>query len=429
MQARRILGVASFLSDLRRAVEARFSDVWVEGEVSNLRRPASGHCYFTLKDAHAQIRCVLFRGTLRQQRFAPRDGMLLRVAGSASVYEARGDLQLKVSEIEAAGEGALRQAFEALKEKLAAEGLFDEGRKRALPRYPERIGIVTSGTGAAVRDVLSVLARRFPCAQALVCPVRVQGVGAAEEIAEAVAAFSHATGAIRPDVLIVGRGGGSAEDLWAFNEEVVARALADCTVPVISAVGHETDFSIADFVADVRAATPSMAAELAVPERSELAAVILGVEAALRSQAEQRIGEGQQRVRSIVRSRSFEAPARALDAALARCDALRARIDYAAQRRLATASSRVDSAVERLRLLDPRRPAALGYARIARGSSPIHRAASLSVGDSIRVRFADGEADAQITNVSVTDRRGGSDSRKFPTNVPLEPLPVSRKLR
>ncbi len=252
--------------EVRALLEGAFPLLWVEGELSNLSRPGSGHLYFTLKDAQAQVRCAMFRARNRNLAFAPRDGMQVLVRARIGLYEARGDFQLLVEHMEEAGDGALRRAFEALKRRLAAEGLFDEARKRPLPALPRRIGVITSPTGAAIRDILSVLRRRFPSIPVLLYPVPVQGEGAAAEIAAALALASRRA---ECDVLLLARGGGSLEDLWAFNEEVVARAIRACDIPVVTGIGHEIDFTIADFAADRRAPTPSGAAELVSPDRSE----------------------------------------------------------------------------------------------------------------------------------------------------------------
>ncbi len=242
-------------------------DVWIQGEISNFRRPSSGHLYLTLKDAASQISCVMFRNRATHLRFLPHDGDSVFVHGYISVYKKAGQYQIIVDKMEAAGVGVLQQAFERLKASLAAEGLFDEAHKRPLPRIPRRIGVVTSATGAALRDILNILHRRFPCIDVLVYPVLVQGDGAAPQIAGAIRDFNRWSNV---DVLIVGRGGGSIEDLWPFNEEIVARSIFASHIPVISAVGHEIDFTLADYVADVRAPTPSAAAELVVPDQSEL---------------------------------------------------------------------------------------------------------------------------------------------------------------
>jgi exodeoxyribonuclease VII large subunit len=252
--------------EARTLLERGFGALWVEGEVSNFSRPSSGHWYFSIKDVGAQLRCAMFRQKNMLIRFTPKDGAHVQIRGRVSLYEPRGEYQFIVDFMEDAGEGALRRQFELLKDKLAAEGLFATERKRPLPRLPKRIGIVTSPTGAAIRDVLHILKRRFCTIPVLIYPVPVQGAGAAAQIAAAIRLASRRA---ECDVLIVARGGGSLEDLWAFNEEVVARAIVDCRMPVVSGVGHEVDFTIADFVADVRAPTPSGAAELVAPDCGE----------------------------------------------------------------------------------------------------------------------------------------------------------------
>lgn len=263
---RKIFSVTELTRQVKGLLEGKFADLWVAGEVSNFRAAASGHYYFTLKDAGAQLRAVCFRNQARYLKFKPEDGISVIARGRLSVYEARGEYQLLVELLEPAGLGALQLAFEQLKAKLAAEGLFDPARKKPLPLLPRTVGIVTSPSGAAIRDILRVLKRRFRNMNALLYPARVQGEGAAPEIVEAIEYFNrHALA----DVLIVGRGGGSLEDLWVFNEEVVARAIASSRIPIISAVGHETDFTIADFVADLRAPTPSAAAELVARRKQE----------------------------------------------------------------------------------------------------------------------------------------------------------------
>ena len=265
-EPRRILSVGELTGRIRLLLEDRFTDVWVEGELSNCRVWNTGHMYFTLKDANAQIRGVMFRSALRLLRFKPQDGLRVVARGRLSVYDPKGEYQLTCEHLEPEGLGARQLAFDQLKARLAAEGLFDPRRKRPLPSLPRKIGVVTSLDGAAVRDIVTVLERRYPNAHIVIRPTRVQGEGAALEIARAMAAI----GAVRGiDVVIVGRGGGPLEDLWAFNEEVVARAIAGCAVPTISAVGHETDVTIADFVADVRAPTPSAAAEMVVARKDD----------------------------------------------------------------------------------------------------------------------------------------------------------------
>ena len=266
-----MLRVSALTRLIKNLIEGAFESVWVEGEVSNVSQPASGHLYFTLKDEAAQIRAVMWRGDCRLLRFSLKDGMQIRVFGEVAVYEKGGVYQIVVRRMEEAGKGSLQAAFEALKKKLQAEGLFDPGRKKAIPLLPAHIGIVTSPTGAAIRDILKVLLRRFPNVHVVLAPVRVQGDGAAEDIAAAIDLFNCRGGV---DVLIVGRGGGSLEDLWCFNEEAVARAIARSAIPVISAVGHEVDFTISDFVADLRAPTPSAAAEMVVGQKDAFAEML-----------------------------------------------------------------------------------------------------------------------------------------------------------
>ncbi len=276
-EAPQILTVTTLTRLIRRTLESRVSEVWVEGEVSNLRKQASGHSYFTLKDASAQISCVLFAQQARYfQEFPLQEGMEIRLFGQLTVYEPRGQYQLVTKLVQPKGLGALQAKFEAIKRKLAAEGFFRSERKRPLPRFPRRIGVVTSPTGAAIHDFLHVLARRHPAVEVVLYPVRVQGKEAAGEIATALRDLgrSESTKIGALDVIVITRGGGSIEDLWAFNEEEVARAVFDSPIPVVSAVGHEIDFTIADFVADVRAPTPSAAAEILVADQEELRSLL-----------------------------------------------------------------------------------------------------------------------------------------------------------
>ncbi|MCP5535274.1 MAG: exodeoxyribonuclease VII large subunit [Akkermansiaceae bacterium] len=264
--------VTRLVRRMKNLLEIEIGEIWVEGEISNLRRQASGHCYFSLKDEGAQISCVLFRGSAARAKAQPEDGMQARLFGEVSVYESRGQLQLIVKQVENAGLGDLQAKFEALKRKLDAEGLFDPAVKKSLPKFPRTIALVTSPTGAALQDMLNILTRRAPWVQPVLYPVTVQGKGAELSIARAIEELGNPEkyGLPRVDVIITGRGGGSLEDLWNFNEEVVARAIHACPVPVVSAVGHEIDFTISDFVADMRAPTPSAAAELVVPDGAEL---------------------------------------------------------------------------------------------------------------------------------------------------------------
>ena len=366
---RRIYSVSDLTELVRARLEADFGDVWIEGEVSNLRSPGSGHCYLTLKDDRCQIRAVVFKSVARFLKFALKDGQHLVCRGHLTVYEPRGEYQIVIDYLEPKGAGALQIAFEQLKERLAREGLFDASRKRPLPFLPGRIGIITSPTGAVIRDILHVLDRRFSTIPVLIVPVPVQGPAAAPQIAAALDEVNALSPSHRPDVVIVARGGGSLEDLWAFNEEVVARAIARSAIPVVSAVGHETDYTIADFVADLRAPTPSAAAELVVPRRDQLLASVQTAHRRLEAAVWNVLGD--RRTRVVTEWRALQTPARRIEHALLRIDELAARLRdgmarlliqhraqrrYLAQavaaaspqRRLQTARLAYDRAIERL---------------------------------------------------------------------------------
>ena len=296
-QTSKVLTVAELTRQIRGALETRFGAVWVHGEVSNYKLHPSGHQYFTLKDARAQIACVIFRNTMAPLRQPLVDGMQVQVYGNVSVFEARGQYQLSVQILQPRGLGLLQAKFEALKRKLEAEGLFAPERKRTLPKFPRRIGIVTSPSGAAIRDMLNVLKRRAPWLQILINPVRVQGTGAAAEIAVAIRELATPNENWPPlDLIVVARGGGSMEDLWEFNEEIVARTIVDVGVPIVSAIGHEIDFTICDFVADLRAPTPSAAAELIVPDIIDLRRRIEVFERALTREQLNRMHDALQRL-------------------------------------------------------------------------------------------------------------------------------------
>ncbi|MFC3552446.1 exodeoxyribonuclease VII large subunit [Lysobacter cavernae] len=346
----------------RDLLEGAFPLVWVEGELGNVSRPSSGHLYFTLKDARAQVRCAMFKPKSSWLKFAPREGLRVLARGRLTLYEARGDYQLVLDHMEEAGEGALRRAFEELKAKLTAEGLFDAQRKRPLPRFASRIGVITSPSGAVVRDVLSVLARRFPLVEAEVLPVPVQGDGAAARI---VAMLQRAITSQRYDVLLVARGGGSLEDLWAFNDEHLARAIAASPVPVVSAVGHETDFSLSDFAADVRAPTPSVAAELLVPNRDDLNHRLHLLDARLRAVQLQRLRQAMQRAdRAALRLNALRPQARLQLLQRRQVDALR-RLHAAWQRQFERERARLRHADAVLRASQPQRRIARLRERLA----------------------------------------------------------------
>src|SRR5918996_901231 len=296
-QTSKVFTVAELTRQIRGMLETKFGAVWVQGEISNYKLHPSGHQYFTLKDARAQIACVIFRNTMPPLRTPLADGAQVQVYGSVSVFEARGQYQLSVQILQPRGLGLLQAKFEALKRKLEAEGLFAPERKRALPKFPRRIGIVTSPSGAAIRDILNVLKRRAPWLQILIHPVRVQGVGAAQEIAVAIRELATANKNWLPvDIIVVTRGGGSIEDLWEFNEEIVARTIFNSAVPIVSAVGHEIDFTICDFVADLRAPTPSAAAELIVPDITDLRRHMDNCARAIGRELFNRVRDAQQRL-------------------------------------------------------------------------------------------------------------------------------------
>jgi exodeoxyribonuclease VII large subunit len=320
-QTRKVLSVWELTSDIKRLLEKQIGSVWVSGEITNLRAQSSGHVYFTLKDVAAQLSCVLFKGSASKERALLADGQKVLLQGDVTVYEARGQYQLIVRAVELQGVGALQIQFEKLKQKLQAEGLFAPERKRPLPRFPQRIGLVTSPTGAAIRDVLHVIGRRNPSLEIVLAPARVQGDGAAREIAEAIRRLNE-LGAL--DLILVTRGGGSLEDLWAFNEEPVARAIFDSAIPVVSAVGHEIDFTIADFVADVRAATPSAAAEIITEGVFASREFVAAAPARLRQLARRKIDREIENFDSLAGRLARRHPRRKLNDALQRLDDLQA---------------------------------------------------------------------------------------------------------
>jgi exodeoxyribonuclease VII large subunit len=343
---RRVLTVSELTEAVKDRLEAGFGGVWVEGEISNLRVQSSGHVYFTLKDEGAQVRAVLFRSRLRRLRFQPADGLHVLAFATLEVYAARGEYQLVCEILEPKGLGALQLAFEQLKTRLAAEGLFEAGRKRPLPTLPRRVGLITSPTGAAVRDFLRVVTRRFAGVHVVVYPVRVQGEAAAVEIAQALFELNRLGGF---DVLVVARGGGSLEDLWAFNEEAVARAIAASKIPVISAVGHESDVTIADFVADLRAPTPSAAAELVIREKAQLVAQLASLRERLHRAGRQRVRRLAERLADLGRRRVLTDPARPLRDWHRRLDDLAVRLHRGLTRRQTDARQRLERAARALR--------------------------------------------------------------------------------
>jgi exodeoxyribonuclease VII large subunit len=435
--SREIYTVSQLNGAARELLESHFPLLWVEGEISNLARPASGHVYFSLKDAAAQVRCAMFRQHLRLAEIRPENGMQVLLRARVSLYEARGDFQLIVEHMEAAGEGLLRRQFEQLKQRLAAEGLFEPAHKRPLPPLPRRLGVITSPSGAAIRDILSVLKRRFPAIPVLIYPVPVQGAEAPPTIVQALRTAGERRDC---DVLLLARGGGSLEDMWAFNDEAVARAIHACPIPVVSGVGHEIDFTIADFVADARAPTPSVAAELVSPDREEWLTTLRhwrrrlrGAQQArlaqwrksldglarrlkhpgqrLREQA-QRLDELELRLATAQRHRLRHAeshlkglaarlysnsPARRLREMQLRLDACRRRHSSAIQRRLETEQRRLAALSRALDAVSPLATLARGYAIVQTADGRVvRRAAEVAVGDRVETRLGTGRLRCRI---------------------------------
>ena len=343
--------VAQLSARIRDLLGSEFDDIWVAGEISGVRTVASGHCYFTLKDQNAQIRCACFRASLRYLKFKPQDGVAVLARGHIDLYEARGEYQLLVEALEPQGHGALQFAFEQLKRKLAEEGLFEAVRKRAIPRLPRRIGIVTSPTGAVIRDITQILSRRFPGLHIRLYPTLVQGEGSNDAVCRAIEYFSASNW---PDVVILARGGGSLEDLWTFNEEAVARAIVACSVPVISAIGHETDFTIADFVADLRAPTPSAAAELVICTREQLLEQIGVSEHKLVQSVRYRLAMAARRLHNQGVERASAVVHRNIGRLQQRVDELEFRLRERSASRRAACAKRLEELATRLRSLDLR---------------------------------------------------------------------------
>ena len=446
--ARRSYTVSELNGAIGRLLEGDFADIWVSGEISGVRIASSGHAYFTLKDAGAQIKCVCFRGSLRWIKARPQDGMAVLTRGRIDVYEPRGEYQLQVEAIEPQGFGALQFAFEQLKAKLAEEGLFDAARKRPLPAIPRRIGIVTSPQGAVIRDLLHVLQRRFPGLHIRLYPAMVQGAGSVEAVCDGIKYFSRSDW---PDLVIVARGGGSLEDLWTFNEEAVARAIAASTVPIISAVGHETDFTIADFVADLRAPTPSAAAELAVPTQDQLRERIAAVESRLAQTVRyklamsarhlhrqgvdraaglltravgrrlQRIDDCDRSLReravAVVTARRqawlrFDARLRQSDPrvrlanAHRRLEGAQSELERAIGRKTAAARAILDPLQAKLAELSPLKILDRGYAIVTSGTGTVLRdAGTVEAGDRLGVRLARGELVVQVQSTGAHSKR------------------------
>ena len=371
--------------------------VAVRGELSNYKIYPSGHHYFTLKDQDSSLRCVMFRSSASRLRFRPENGMSATAIGRVSVYPRDGAYQLYCDELLPGGAGDLQAAFEELKAKLEREGLFDRAHKMPIPRYPERVAVVTSEAGAAVHDIIRVLRKRWPLAKVLLLPVRVQGVEAPPEIAGAI---RYASRHGLADVLIAGRGGGSMEDLWAFNDERVARAIYDCEIPVISAVGHEPDVTIADYVADLRAATPSNAAELAAPDSAELREAIASAGARLYQAVTKQIKSRRTALDDLASRRVMQSPTGFIDQRRLELDAVRLRLDAATERRISACRAQYAALAAKLDAMSPLKVLARGYSIALNGEGRALRGASeLAAGDKIRLLLARGEAECTVDSV------------------------------
>lgn len=413
---RKVFSVAEVTRLIRGTLEREIGHVWIEGELSNVRRPSSGHYYLTIKDETSQISGVLFRGNQRALTFQPTDGIKVRVFGEISVYERSGSYQVIIRQIEEGGRGALHERFEKLKKKLKEEGLFDADRKLLLPVLPQHVGVVTSPTGAAIRDILNVITRRFPNLHIVVAPVKVQGEGAAEEIASAIGAL-NAKGGL--DALIVGRGGGSLEDLWCFNEEIVARAVARSKIPVISAVGHEIDFTISDFVADVRAPTPSAAAELVVGTKDAFEERLGAIGQRLERQMRERLlrargrfetaaghyifrepanlaGQYRQRIQGLVLRMNHEVT-RSRRETLQRLDDVSLRMAHSVALWRQDTANRLNRVETQLRSLNPLAVIQRGYSITSDSDgNVVRRASDMVTGQRVRTIVMEGEFESEV---------------------------------
>jgi exodeoxyribonuclease VII large subunit len=402
-----VWGVSDITQHIRSLFEGDpvLQDVWVSGEVSNTSRPASGHLYFTIKDRTAALRCVMWRSQVIRQTYQLRDGDAIEVHGSVSVYDAGGNYQLYADVIRPAGEGVLYQEFLRLKAQLEGEGLFDPQRKRPLPLWPQRIGIVTSPSGAALRDMLNTLRRRYPLVEVILAPSAVQGEDAPAALVAALQALQQLQPP--PDVILIGRGGGSIEDLWAFNDERLARAVATARIPVVSGVGHETDFTIVDFVADVRAATPTAAAELAVPDISEIALDIQEYHRLLDRSMLQLFEQLDQRLehqRALLERRS---PLFFVRIQRQRVDDLQRRLMIQSRHKLALKRKGVENLSQKLAALDPASILKRGYAVVrTREGKVVSDTSQLETGDPLKIQVARGRFGAQVTEISPPDDQG-----------------------
>lgn len=400
-QPQNVLSVSQLTGYLRQVLESDeiLQDLWVSGEISNFAQPSSGHLYFSLKDSDASIRCVMWRSSAARLNFIPRDGLAVQAHGSMSIYEVSGQVQLYVDTLKPAGEGALYQEYLRLKAKLEAEGLFDEERKRPIPELPRIIGIATSPTGAALQDMLDTLRRRYPIAEVVLAPTAVQGIDAPPGI---VAALKRLNSEIHPDVILVGRGGGSIEDLWAFNEEQVVRAVTGSEAPVISGVGHETDFTLTDFAADLRAPTPTAAAELASPDQIELMAEIKEFAAMHTTILREYLSDLRWEHGQLENVLSRLSPTHQIDTYRQRLDESVMRQNRSMNTLLDKKSLQLENLQQALRSLNPQAVLNRGYAIITRSQDGrvVKNTSQVEKDDNIRIRLSRGEMDARITHTN-----------------------------
>ncbi|MCX7983757.1 MAG: exodeoxyribonuclease VII large subunit [Bacteroidetes bacterium] len=388
-----ILTVSELTRDIKYMLEMNFSRVWVQGEISNFKLHTSGHMYFTLKDERAQLSAVFWRSRNTLMPLKPVDGMKVLALGSITVYPPHGNYQLDVEKLQPLGIGELQMLFEQLKRKLAAEGLFDARHKKPIPRYPQRIGVITSETGAALRDILTILARRNPSIEVVLYPVRVQGVGAAEEIAQAIRECNEYGNL---DVLIIGRGGGSLEDLWPFNEEIVARAIYESHIPTISAVGHEVDVSIADFVADLRAPTPSAAAELVARDRNEIVAELATRTATMRRVILAYIDQLKNSVVMSVKSYEFHKPRTMVREYNQKIDDIIERLHVLVPSMIESKTITLGTIEKQLRALNPYNVLRRGYTIVRKHGKTVSSSALLHANDEAEIQFHDGIVNARV---------------------------------
>ena len=373
------------------------SSIMVRGEISNFKCYASGHCYFTLKDASSALKCVMFRSQAQHLRFQPVNGLSVIASGNIAVYERDGVYQLYVDSLAPERKGDLALAYEQLKNRLAAEGLFAKDRKKALPKFPKKIGVVTSLSGAVLRDIYHVTKRRWPAVQLVLYPVQVQGEFSAKQVALAIEFFNTKYAV---DVMIVGRGGGSMEDLWSFNEEVVVRAIAASKIPIISAVGHETDFSLADFAADVRAATPSQAAELAVPDRDELKRYVVRMQRQLAQMARRELNERRLRLQACQKNKLLQRPELLLADRRQRLDYLISKLRQCLDENITVKNHQLSLALEKLSVLNPAKTLQRGFALVEHGGKIVTRVQEVKKGDKLQLTFSDGKVSVVAADVT-----------------------------